>query len=37
MLKADKNTILYGGYVNKKEGIIKDVEIIKLKEDFKIK
>lgn len=35
LVKADKNTVLYGGYVNKKEGIIKDVEIIKLKEGFK--
>ncbi len=34
-VKVDKNTILYSGYVNKKQGIMKEIEIIKLKDGFK--
>ena len=35
MVRESRNTILYAGYANKYEGIMKEIEIIKMKEGFK--
>ena len=35
MVREKKDTILYAGYTNKKEGIMREIEIIKMKEGFK--
>ena len=35
MVREIRNTILYAGYANKYEGIMKEIEIIKMKEGFK--
>ena len=35
MVREKRDTILYAGYANKKEGIMKQIEIIKMKDGFK--
>ena len=35
LVKIDKNRILYSGYVNKKDGIMREVEIIEMADEFK--
>ena len=35
MVREKKDTILYAGYTNKKEGIMREIERIKMKEGFK--
>ena len=35
MVREKKDTILYAGHANKKEGIMREIEIIKMKEGFK--
>lgn len=35
LVKIDKNKVLYSGYVNKKDGIMKEIEIIEMSDNFK--
>jgi permease, yjgP/yjgQ family len=35
LVKIDKNKVLYSGYVNKKDGIMREIEIIEMTDGFK--
>ncbi len=34
LVKVDKNTVLYSGYVNKNEGIMQEIQILNVDDDF---